>query len=93
LPAAPEDWRRTGQERTLLGVTLERRDYEPYRPGWDHEHCSFCWAKFVPPGVESGDPKALARGYVTQDDQWICDRCFADFRDEFEWTVRETGGG
>jgi hypothetical protein len=23
------------------------------------------------------------------DDEWICDRCFADFRDEFNWTVAD----
>jgi hypothetical protein len=37
------------------------------------------------------DSALLTEGYVTVDrqaEQWICDKCFADFRDEFKWSVR-----
>lgn len=29
------------------------------------------------------------RGYVTADDayHWLCEQCFADFREKFNWTV------
>jgi len=45
------DWRLGGQDRYLKGVTLLRRAYTRYREGWDHDHCAFCWAKFM---VEDG---------------------------------------
>ncbi len=79
-----EDSRLAGQERFLKGKTLLFRPYTPPRPGWDHDHCAFCWAKFM----QSGGPETLQEGYVTEDRQhWICVRCFADFRDQFEWTL------
>lgn len=68
-------------------------DWEEIEPvhGWDHDHCAFCWAKFMPADAGSDDPKTLTSGYVTEGDDWICDGCFADFRDEFGWTVLEAG--
>jgi hypothetical protein len=129
VPAAPDDWRRTGQEDTLKGVRLERRPYAPPsqeglrawrspskeivaesfgspppgladdweeiepRHGWDHDHCAFCWAKFMPAEAKPKDPQTLTDGYVSEAGEWICDRCFADFRDEFEWIVEGTGRG
>jgi hypothetical protein len=80
-PAA-DDWRRQGQERWLAGVRLIGRPYRLYRPGWDHDHCSFCWAKF------SFYPGDLTWGYATEDDyHWICSCCFEDFKEEFRWQV------
>ena len=79
-------WRRQGQEKYLKGVTLVRRSYVRYaqNPDWDHDHCEFCYAKFM---VED-HPGVLHDGYATLDDyRWICDQCFEDFRDEFEWKV------
>lgn len=67
-------------------------DWEEVPPPhpWDHDHCEFCGAKFMAPG-QSEDPEVLTNGYVTvgsDADQWICETCFADFKDEFKWTVR-----
>jgi hypothetical protein len=77
-----DDWRRQGQERFLSGVKLISKDYQPYRSGWDHDHCEFCGTKF---SLRPGD---LKKGYVTEDNyHWICDSCFNDFRDEFNWVV------
>jgi len=82
------DWRRGGQDRYLKGVTLFRRAYSRYREGWDHDHCAFCWTKFM---VEDG-PGVLHEGYCTEDGyHWVCGTCFADFRAAFEWRVREAG--
>jgi hypothetical protein len=125
VPADPDDWRRTGQEKHLTGAVFEHRSFErPYQQGlrawrskstgtvaesfsaeppayasdweeidpphsWDHEHCKFCWATFVPAGT-SDDPSHLTEGYVSEGKHWVCARCFADFRDEFGWTVAET---
>ena len=88
--ADSNDWRLAGQESFLKGVTLVRR---PYRrslknPNWDHDHCAFCWAKFM---VED-HPGTLHEGYSTEDEyHWICLTCFEDFKDAFDWRVREAG--
>jgi hypothetical protein len=88
--ADSNDWRLGGQERFLKGVTLVRR---PYRrsltnPNWDHDHCAFCWAKFMAEDY----PGSLHEGYSTEDEyHWICPTCFADFQGAFEWRVREAG--
>ena len=73
-----DDWRRQGQERYLKGVKLIFKNYTPYRKGWEHDHCEFCWAKF---SLYEGD---LKQGYTTEDEyRWICIPCFNDFKDEF----------
>jgi hypothetical protein len=80
------DWRLTGQERYLKGKTLLKRKYRCPRPDWDHDHCEFCWAKFM----EKAGADVLQDGYVTEDNQhWICAQCFADFRNLFQWTVND----
>ncbi len=76
------DWRLTGQERYLSGVTLVRRQWRQSHPGWDHDHCEFCFAKF-------GDER-LREGWTTPDEyRWICDACFSDFKDQFNWNIQE----
>ena len=78
----PDDWRRQGQERFLKGRRWTLRGYRPNREGWDHDHCELCGAKF---SLAEGD---LHQGYVTTDYyHWVCESCFADFRDEMEWVV------
>jgi len=80
----PQDWRRQGQERYLAGRRLRYQQYQPYREGWDHDHCEFCLLKFS--RIE-GDEN---HGYVTDDNyHWICRGCFEHFRDEFLWTQVE----
>jgi hypothetical protein len=79
------DWRLQGQEKYLQGVTLAFRTYRRYlhNPSWDHDHCEFCWAKFM-----EDVPDALHEGYCTLDeDRWICPDCFRDFRERFDWTL------
>ena len=80
------DWRLRGQENYLTGVTLVHRPYRRYaaNPKWDHDHCAFCWEKFM----VDDHPDVLHEGYATLDDyHWICERCFQDFREQFRWTV------
>jgi hypothetical protein len=70
---------------------------EPVAPrGWDHDHCDFCWAAFLPAAgpqqeVREGDPRVFTAGYRPADPVtarvWICPTCFEDFRDRFGWTV------
>lgn len=88
MTAESNDWRQTDQKAYLDKATFEHRPFTPPsdNPHWDHEHCSFCWAKFMAK-VPDSDPTVMAEGYVSEDDHWVCDRCFDDFREEFEWTV------
>jgi hypothetical protein len=80
-----QDWRLTGQERYLKGKTFEKKRYTAPGPGWDHDHCAFCLAKFM----EREEPGTTQEGCVTEDNQhWICSQCFADFQNEFKWTIK-----
>ena len=82
--ADTEDWRLQGHERYLSGAKLRWRAWSPYRPGWDHDHCKFCRAKFSDSGAED----TLREGYVTEDNyRWICRHCFEDFRERFGWVI------
>ena len=78
-----DDWRLTDQERYLQGAAFRWRQYACPRPGWDHDHCEFCWAKFA----EADGPEVLREGYTTAEGLWVCVACFADFRGRFEWHV------
>lgn len=78
------DWRLQGQEKYLQGALLFRQAYRRFREDWDHDHCEFCGQKF---SERSGD---LNVGYATRDCyRWICEDCFRDFRERFQWTASE----
>ena len=79
-----QDWRLMGQERYLKSAKLYWRKYAPYNEKWEHDHCEFCSAKFM--GDEQ--PDSLHEGYCTEDQyRWICEKCFEDFKKQFEWEV------
>ncbi len=79
-----DDWRLQGQERYLKGITLYWRQYSRYSEDWDHDHCAFCWKKFM----EVDHPETLHEGYTTENEYyWVCKVCFEDFRDRFHWRV------
>jgi hypothetical protein len=81
---AANDWRLTNQQRYLKGATLVWHAYAPARPKNDHDHCEFCWAKFM----QTAQPETLQEGYSTPDrERWICKGCFDDFVDLFGWKV------
>jgi len=80
----PNDWRLTNQERYLKGATLIWRPYSPARAGNDHDHCEFCFAKFM----TADAPDILREGYSTPDRyRWVYKTCFDDFADLFAWQV------
>jgi len=82
IKSEPNDWRRQGQEKYLMGVKLIYHKYHMPRPEWDHDHCEFCGIKFT---LNNND---LKKGYSTEDGYyWICDQCFNDFKSEFNWQV------
>jgi hypothetical protein len=80
------DWRLTNQLLCLKGVKLIRESYSAPNDQWDHDHCEFCWTKFM----EQGYSGTLSSGYTTEDRRhWICESCYEDFKDLFEWSVLE----
>jgi len=89
-PTPPaDDWRRQGQEIDLKGCAFAWRRYAAPSPQWDHDHCEFCWSKFmVGPNAPTD---ALAEGYRAQaadSRRWVCRQRFEDFKDEPAFTVR-----
>jgi len=78
-----DDWRRQGQKNYLYGANLVIRDYCPPSPKWDHDHCEFCFITFSLQGED------LKRGYSTKDAHWICEDCFNEFHNEFNWSVSD----
>ena len=50
----------------------------------DHRHCELCWNRF------SSYEKDLHIGYYEPcSKSWICESCYNDFKDLFEWGVIE----
>jgi len=81
-----DDWRLRGQERFLTGATLRWAKWKMPRPEWDHDHCEFCFAKFM----EAPSPEVLHEGFTTEDNyRWVCRQCFDDFKDRFQWKIAE----
>ena len=76
------DWRLTNQEEYLKNVKLNFSRYKVLSPHWDHDHCAFCWEKF------GENDENLKQGYCTPDKTyWICEECFNDFKDMFNFQV------
>jgi len=81
-----DDWRLVGQDEWFTGAVLHRAAWIETRHGWDHDHCTFCFKKIWD---RAADDEADV-GYTTADDYtWVCDDCFADFKDRFAWSVAD----
>jgi len=84
---AEDDWRLTNQEKYLFGKTLRWKRYTTRSEEWDHDHCAFCWQKFMDQDL----PDVHREGYATEDDYyWICKTCYLDFKDRFQWKLAAT---
>jgi hypothetical protein len=95
------DWRLTDQDTYLKGVSLVRKPYRAYSETWEHDHCVFCFAKFMDPAYSDvhrtfieEHPEVLTDGYATTADgpngadyYWICPSCFDDFVEAFGWRI------
>jgi hypothetical protein len=96
------DWRLMGQDEYLRGATLVRKPYRLWSETWEHDHCEFCGTKLMDPSFSEAHAQfvrdhsdVMTEGYAAQgtgpqgedDYHWICDGCFADFRQSFEWRV------
>ena len=74
-----DDWRLTNQMNYLFQKKLKKGLFQPYREGWEHEHCAFCSEKI---------DKSMGETYSTEDGyHWICAECFNDFKNMFKWEV------
>ena len=97
-----DDWRIRDQETYLRGATLIKKHYWNRRPDDDHDHCEFCWAKFMVEPYPGATEEILAVGYAVQDRSadeafpndyyWVCPTCVADFAKRFDWTFIEDPG-
>lgn len=98
MSRAPDHWGQSGQEDIFPpGTTMELRPYRGPRPEWDHDHCIFCWGKFMDPtlsdesrqAIES-DPEIMTAGYTVGSDggDWVCPACFDEFSGAFAWSVK-----
>ena len=82
-------WRLDILRDVMRGETFALRAFKtpPDKPELDHEHCEACFQKIMDLDREGID----RRGYVTADGRsWICEACFADFSERFEWRVDES---
>lgn len=72
------DWRLMGQEKYLKNKDLYHIYYNQNK---NNGHCAFCTKKFS---------SQYQIGYCTEDYYyWICEKCFDDFKDLFNWRVLE----
>lgn len=68
----------------LTGLKLKYKKFVPSN-GDDHDHCNICGAKF---SARGGDDQL--EGYTDIYDKiWICDECFAEFQQRFQWEAME----
>ncbi len=78
-----------------------RERYRARSQTWEHEHCLFCFTKFMDPEFSEAHrrfieehPDVLTEGYTTTaahesgaDWSWVCPPCFEDFADEFAFRL------
>jgi hypothetical protein len=73
-----DDWRLTNQENYLKSKELFHTYYNQ-KENHNHDHCAFCMETFI---------SEEQLGYCTTDYyKWICEECYSDFKDMFEWKV------
>jgi hypothetical protein len=82
-----DDWRLQGQESYLQGLTLKFQSWWTQSSTWDHDHCAFCWVHFGQE-VFADDPNTQLEGWADEGAKhWICQSCFNDFHDRFDWKI------
>ena len=78
-----DEWRLNNQIKYLYKKEV-KKVYFRKKGMNDHEHCEFCWDKF------SERPGDLHEGYMTMyrgQERWICETCYQDFKEMFEWKL------
>ena len=95
-----DDWRLAGNEDLFRAAVFVEKRYKQWGPDWDHDHCSFCHEPFAEEASEADRPDAHHEGFSTpgppsdpkDDYYWVCQQCFADFREYLGRTLRATEG-
>jgi len=54
------DWRLQGQNAHLR-IDLRWKRYRTYIETWEHDHCAFCWTKFVDLGFSAAHRELAER--------------------------------
>ncbi len=75
------DWRNRGQLEFLKNAKLKFVQYKDIRNPSEHYHCDFCFDKM------SNSLDTLKEGFFTENNIYICSKCFNDLNDVFEWTL------
>jgi len=79
------DWRLQGREQFLSNAILYWRDWHEKYAGSDHDHCEFCFAKFMD---REDITDVLREGYTTEDQhRWVCANCAGDFAESFKFKL------
>ena len=82
----PSDWRLMGQEKYLMGESLRFKSYPERKTATDHDHCEFCFQKFMDSGEDT-----IQQGFATLDDyRWICPTCYEDFNEQFQFKIQNS---
>lgn len=79
-----DDWRIMGQEGYLMGKSLQYRKFRKELCHEDYDQCDFCWECF-----DRDNSTPMHAYFVPEERLWICERCYKDFREHFQWTVEE----
>ena len=79
-----DDWRLRGQEEYMQGMQFTYKSFVSGSDNGEHEHCEFCWHKFME--QQEGMEDCSSVGYCSVDRKyWVCEECFEDFKEEFGW--------
>lgn len=88
------DWRLRGQESYLRGATLLWKAYRARSEQAEHDHCEFCWTKFMDPSFSSeharyveDHPDVLVEGYAVQ-----CGKTIDGVKDDYWWICAPCAG-
>lgn len=81
-----EDWRIAGQEGYLLDKKLIHMRFDRKLCVEDYDQCEFCWDVF---DEDKNNPKMAY--FQPEEKVWVCEKCFNDFKQYFNWTVEESG--
>ena len=73
------EWRLTNQKNYLYKKKLVMKSYDQTSETWDHDHCVFCWVR-----IDDKTPAAYTDG---EGCHWICEKCYNDFKEMFEWEI------
>ena len=79
-----DDWRLMGQEGYLRDKVLQHRKFDRQLCVLDFDQCDFCFKVF------DEDPERPLTAYFEPDQKiWICETCFKDFKNHFNWVVKK----